>query len=136
MSAGWGSDMRIMAVCCGVALTTCLQAAEADPRSSMMIDGIEISDPTRPLDWRVDRRATPQSESARPKLKLSSILISPARRLAIINGRSIAEGDIINGVTVQRLTTDGVQLRWQGEQWTLRLPQRSNLVRTPPRTQP
>ncbi|WP_416398963.1 general secretion pathway protein GspB [Allohahella sp. A8] len=117
-------------------LTQSVLAASANPPASMTIDGIEISDPTRPLDWRTGPRTASPQDQQRPELKVSSILISPARRLAIINGRSVAEGSTINGVKVQRVSADGVQLRWQGEQWTARLAASGNAVRQPVRTQP
>ncbi|GAA3955642.1 general secretion pathway protein GspB [Allohahella marinimesophila] len=111
------------------------QAAEAPP-ASKMIEGMEIQDPTRPLNWRAGPRAASSAAVARPKLAINSILISSARRLAIINGRSVAEGDTIEGVKVQRVSADGVRLSWQGQQWTARLSTAGGAVRKPSRTQP
>lgn len=134
---GYLGGRRLAAPLLGVFFAvSVVQAAESSVPRTMIIDGIEISDPTRPLDWRTEKKTVSTSKTVRPKLRLSSILISPARRLAIINGRSVAEGGTVDGVKVLRVVADGVQLRWKGEQWTARLPQGSSLVRTPARTQP
>lgn len=121
---------------CSLLLVGAVQAAETSPRASVMMDGIEVRDPTRPLDWLAERTPPSRENVTRPKLRISSILISPVRRLAIINGRSMAEGDKIAGATVQRVSADGVRLSWKGEQWTAQLATSNSAVRKPARAQP
>jgi MSHA biogenesis protein MshK len=69
----------------------------------------ELADPTRPPAHGV-AQPLPDSEEE-PGLRLTSILISPSRRLAIINGQLVAPGDPVAGFTVHEIGTSSVTLR-------------------------
>lgn len=81
--------------------------------------GEQGRDPTEPLDYH-----KPVAKPAAVKLHLSSVLISDQRKLAIINGHSLREGQIIpqsNGVKLMRIDSQGVVVADGGRQKVLRL---------------
>ena len=62
-------------------------------------------DPTRPERWMVE------SQQARPELPtLSSVLHGGGRRLAVIGGRVMAEGELREGVKLWKVEADRVVL--------------------------
>jgi len=79
----------------------------ASPTSSL------LRDPTRPPGKRVLVQADTGKPVAAPapKPKLTSILISQARRLAVINGQLLREGDAIAGMTLEQVAKHQVRLR-------------------------
>ena len=92
-------------------------SAGDNPSAAAMVLG---RDPTQPLGYK-----TPQAgKVAAQALRLSSVLISAQRKLAIINGHSLREGQIIpdsNGVRLVQINTQGVVLAQGKRQWSLRL---------------
>ena len=94
---------RLLAACFLAAATVAL-AAEALP------------DPTRPADF------TPgPDEAIAERLALQSILISPNRRQAIINGQAVKVGDHVGSSKVVEIGRDKVVLVNGRETETLRL---------------
>lgn len=78
-----------------------------------------LEDPTRPpLHAGAQVLSHSQSGSA---LRLSSVLIAPERRVAIIDGQAYSEGETRGGVTVTRIAHDGVDVVVGGRSTTLRL---------------
>ena len=74
-----------------------------------------LADPTQPS-------GTPQMGASGPGgWRLSATHITPAKRLAIINGTPVAEGDLIGSARVLRVSHAQVKLEAQGEIVTLRL---------------
>ena len=65
-----------------------------------------------------------EQRKALPPLRLSMHLWNedPARRLAILDGRRVQEGDRIGDAIVAEITRDGVVLDWNGERVLVRLP--------------
>lgn len=83
-------------------------------------NGNEVRDPTTPLG----HVAANVSASGAPQFALNSILISPQRKLAIINGNTLREGQIVPGtgnVKVQRISAQVVVLQQADQTWVLRL---------------
>lgn len=79
----------------------------------------EVRDPTAPLGFSAVGAATGGDQFA-----LNSILISPQRKLAIINGNTLREGQIVPGsadVKVQKILARGVVLQQADQTWVLRL---------------
>lgn len=79
----------------------------------------ELPDPTRPVFF-----SKPRAESrspSKPKLVLQVTLVSPGRRIAIINGRSYVLGSSIRGAVVTEITAYEVALRRNGREIRLRL---------------
>lgn len=81
-----------------------------------------LADPTRPPGYGGD------GQFQRP-WNLTSILVSPRRRLAVINGEVVREGGRIDGMTVIRIRDDRVILKGLGGRETVPLVVRP--VKTP-----
>lgn len=67
-----------------------------------------INDPMRPSQ---PGRSTVQTKPVQPAYRLDSIIIASDRRLAVINGRLLAEGERIGSTQVERIETTRVTLR-------------------------
>ncbi len=73
-------------------------------------------DPTRPLDYRVS--------SASVSLTLNAVMQGDSRRLAIINGQSLKENEVIantGGVRLVRIESSAVVVGQGSRQWRLNL---------------
>ncbi|GAB4350697.1 MAG: hypothetical protein Kow006_13730 [Gammaproteobacteria bacterium] len=79
----------------------------------------ELADPTRPADYR--KSAPAPSAPALPALKLTSIMISPERRIAIIDGRLLRPGSVHKGLRVVSIERDRVRLEGAAGSVTLQL---------------
>jgi MSHA biogenesis protein MshK len=69
-------------------------------------------DPTRPLRPSVSTAPAASAERVRPTLE--SVLIGAGRRVAVINGRRMSEGDVQQGVKVWEIRPDGVVVSVDG----------------------
>lgn len=79
-----------------------------------------VRDPTSPLGF----ISKSESVVGAPQFDLSSILISPSRKLAFINGNALREGQTVPGadnVKVQRITRQEVVLQQVDKTWVLKL---------------
>lgn len=82
----------------------------------------QLDDPTRPPGHRlVLPGGEKASSTAAITYTLSSVFISPMRRSAIVNDRSVELGDIINGAKVVEIYPSAVKLKKQGKIFTIRL---------------
>jgi hypothetical protein len=61
------------------------------------------------------------TEGAETPFVLSSILISSTRRIAIVNGTRVRQGDEVGGAEVVEINAGGVQLKADGEVFELRM---------------
>ena len=78
-----------------------------------------LGDPTRPTSL-----SEPDSVLAAvqgPRWRLQSTLVADTRRLAVINGRTVAQGGRIDGATVVEVRRDGVTLDHEGQRIVLHL---------------
>lgn len=73
--------------------------AAGERASIEKINFAELPDPTRPAEFDVAQAQPLIAEMPR----LSSVLFSDDRRLAVIDGQVVGEGSSINGITVQRI---------------------------------
>lgn len=80
----------------------------------------DIGDPTRPTPLRA---TAPVETVARPQQQwhLQSTLVAAQRRVAIINGRSVREGEMIDGARLVEVRAGGVRLERGGESFELTL---------------
>ena len=78
-----------------------------------------LQDPTRPIDPRHYFGARAVGE--KPAWTLQSVLSSPDRRVAVINGVSVREGDRIGAAQVVSIRSEAVVLRTDHRTVTLRL---------------
>ena len=67
-----------------------------------------LRDPTRPFS--VPTLVT----SSNATFVVSAIFVSQERRVAIVNGRRVAEGDEVDGATVVKIQADGLRLNLGG----------------------
>ena len=96
---------RLIACCLGVAVAG-LAAAQSAP----------LADPTRPPGAGAEFGA----EVARTvAARLQSVLISPARRVAVIDGKAVALGGRIGDATLETLTESAAVLRYADRRETL-----------------
>jgi len=51
-----------------------------------------------------------------PRFALTAVLISPTRRVAIVNGKPYVRGDSVNGAEIVRIDPDAVHLREHGNE--------------------
>ncbi|MCP3176604.1 MAG: hypothetical protein AB7F21_02640 [Desulfuromonadales bacterium] len=92
---------------CGLFLLTAAAGLCAEP----------LRDPTRPP--RV--LAAPAPAERTTGWQVSSILISPGRRVATVNGQAVQVGDRIAGARVTAIAADSVRLRKENKEFTVRL---------------
>lgn len=91
----------------------------------------EVPDPTRPMSgaeamaW--VRGDKPGVTETLPDLHLESVLISSRRRVAVINGRRVAEGEELLGARILEIRPDGVRIQRAGNQHTLQMAARGSL---------
>lgn len=69
-----------------------------------------LQDPTRPPD----ARAPSEQSAPQRNLELGSILLSAGRRVAVIEGVALKEGDRHDGIQVRRIYRDKVEILDQG----------------------
>ena len=80
----------------------------------------QLDDPTRPPGYRL---ALPGGKVAARAVRysLSSVRISSLHRSAVVNDRSVEQGDIINGAKVVAINPSSVKLKKQGKTFTVNL---------------
>lgn len=86
------------------------------------VDGEELRDPTAPL-YPAGREDSAGEQAGLPtgSLRLSSILIRPNQRIAVINGRQLSVGDQVGSARVVSIETDVVTVESAGSRRQLRL---------------
>ena len=100
----------------GITLAFTLLAAEAEP-----LESITERDPTQPAvqDEIVTTGGTKKEK--KPSYLLQSIILSPTRRLALINSSFVKIGDKIADATVETIDKNSVVLSLPGRKLTLYL---------------
>jgi len=78
--------------------------------------GADLQDPMRPPG-----RAPAARPAAAATIRLEGV-ISGATRVAIVNGRVVAAGEVVNGATILEILADGVRFTRGGRVQTLMLP--------------
>lgn len=96
---------RLLAWCLGVALAS-LAAAQGAP----------LADPTRPPGAGAQFGA---EEARTAAARLQSVLISPTRRVAVIDGKAVALGGRVGDATLESLTESAAVLRYADRRETL-----------------
>lgn len=87
----------------------------------------QAPDPTKPLNYTA--AASGAAGSVQETIKLTSILISSDRKVAIINGQVLQETQTLKGVgaQVKKIDADAVTLQQNGKVW--RVPLNSTIIR-------
>jgi MSHA biogenesis protein MshK len=76
-----------------------------------------IPDPTQPAGI----PAAADADVEEREVELTSILVSGDRRIAVINGQLVREGERVDGIAVRRIEPHAVQLDGADGAFTLRL---------------
>lgn len=90
-----------------------------------------LKDPTAPPRTLVAGASAKRSPAAL-RLRLDSLIIGPERRLAVINGIAVAEGDRLAGARVLQITRGGVRVQRAGKISRLRLAELPDIRRSAP----
>lgn len=80
-----------------------------------------LEDPTRPPSFVGVTGNSEAEQSQLPVWQVNSILISNERRVAVVNGRTVKQGDQINSARVIRISPTAVTLRNSAETFTVKL---------------
>ncbi len=89
-------------------------------------NGEVLKDPTQPSDW-----AKPKTVSqVKRSYKLNYLLYADDRRQAIINGKSVVEGDRVSGAKVMKISENSVTLSTEYGSKVLRWKQPASIKRT------
>lgn len=72
----------------------------------------QFDDPTLPPSF---SNVVSQDEEINTAWVLSSVLVSPKRKVAIINGKSVQVGDVLDGANIQSINATEVKLKHRGE---------------------
>lgn len=82
-----------------------------------------VVDPTKPLGFSGATSAGGGVGSAEDGIKLTSILISSERKVAIINGQVLTENQTLKGAgaLVKKIDVDAVTLQQNGKVWRVAL---------------
>ena len=86
-----------------------------------------LGDPTRPTPMAEPDEA--QRAAAMPRWRLQSTLLADDRKVAVINGHTVSQGERVEGATLLEVRSDGVTLLHDGQRLTLRLPGRIEVRR-------
>jgi MSHA biogenesis protein MshK len=85
-------------------LTVWIQSAEAQE--------LRVQDPTRPT---VVTRTEGGAPKAATSLRLTGVLVSDTRRIAVINGKFYRVGDRVNGEEITRIDPGSIHIMRNGE---------------------
>ncbi len=88
----------------------------------LLTDGAELlRDPTRPWPY----SGTPGipgipvvKQAKASKFSVTAILVSEKRRVAIVNGQQVSEGDQVDGATVVEILAHSLRLNLRGKEFT------------------
>ncbi len=75
-----------------------------------------VRDPMQPY-----RYAAGPGGGVAPRFSLTAVLISPTRRVAIVNGKPYERGESVNGAEIVRIDPDAVHLREHGNELVVSL---------------
>jgi len=87
--------------------------------SLISINSYAAEDPMRPPSWM--SRSTSNVQSSAQALLLQQILISKKRKLAVINEKVVAEGEMVSGARVKTIASKWVRVVRGNRSITLRL---------------
>ncbi len=79
----------------------------------------ELGDPTRPPD--ISTVSVESLESGDAPFRVSSILMAPGRKIAIVNESRVEVGDEVGGATVIEINAQAVLLKLAGQEIELRI---------------
>lgn len=88
----------------------------------LLTDGAELlRDPTRPWPYSGIPGIPVVMQAKAAKFNVTAILVSEKRRVAIVNGQQVSEGDQVDGATVVEILADSCRLDLLGKAITTRV---------------
>ena len=81
----------------------------------------EIGDPTRPPNANITSKIAQDPDEVPEEFRLTTILTARGRTIAVINGRRVQVGDVVNGAEVAAIHADRVLVRGPDGPLELRL---------------
>lgn len=78
-----------------------------------------LRDPMQP--YRIVPGAPSVAGPAVPRYRLTAVLISPTRRIAVVNGKPYQQGERVADAEITRIDMEAVHLRAKGEEVVLHL---------------
>jgi hypothetical protein len=79
---------------------------------SAQADEPPLHDPMRPFGG--DAASASAAAPAEPRFSLTAVLVSPTRRVAVVNGKTYFEGDAVDGAEIVAIELDAVRVREGG----------------------
>jgi len=87
----------------------------------LLTDGQELlRDPTRPYAAKIVATVA-TGGSPVSTFRVTAIFTSDLRRVAVVNGQRVIEGDRVDGATVVEIMADALRLKFQGKAITSRV---------------
>jgi hypothetical protein len=83
-------------------------------------ENLRVEDPMQP-SWLRKRTRSQATPVTRTRFSVDTIVVSPQRRVAVINGRSVGVGDKVNGARVLDIEPNRVTLDVDGRKLTIEL---------------
>ncbi len=77
-----------------------------------------VGDPMRPFQY--VGKGGPAATGVQV-FRLTAVLISPSRRIAVVNGKPCAAGDVIDGAEIASIEASAVGLKRGGKKWVIHL---------------
>ena len=106
-------------VCCAVVLISVFLHSYG----ANTVKATELIDPMRPLNHQVSTTETDTNTAAEQlrtaSWKLTAVLLSEKRSVAVINGHSLQPGDDLEGYTLRSISADRVVLTGKGKELVL-----------------
>ncbi len=78
-----------------------------------------LRDPTRP--WSARSVAVATGHATTSSFRVTAIFTSDRRRVAVVNGQRVSEGDRVDGATVVEILADDLRLDFNGKAITARV---------------
>jgi len=82
-----------------------------------------LRDPTRPSSAKLVATTATGTGMATTEtgFRVTAIFTSEKRRIAVVNGQRVGEGDLVDGATVVEILADALRLNFQGKAITTRV---------------
>ncbi len=88
----------------------------------LLADDAELlRDPTRPWSARSVAPVGTVTATGVTGFRVTAIFTSEKRRIAVVNGQRVGEGDLVDGATVVEILADALRLNFQGKAITTRV---------------
>ena len=114
--------LRSFFVFCGALFASSISVAA----TMTLSNGEVLNDPTQPSNWAKPKKVSQVKRS----YKLNYLLYADDRKQAIINGKSVVEGDRVSGAKVIKISENSVTLSTESGSKVLRWKQPASIKRT------